>query len=1067
MLLVDPHWDAAPRMSDPSVAAPANNTHVYFGQNVQCVANRATDRDTWYDEEGEPTEYDDEMIEDDGVYWVDEGGMGSWLGDDDHGATVTWIAPWVSGSPVLTVHDNDIPANRRAEVEWPRDDEPEVTAGVQVHIVYVTHVEYYDPVEEQYVPIADCEDWYEWLYLPKGTEAEFRAVHNAGWGVTGWPAGKPVWDDDIPEPSIGETRQVTWTATGEKWIVAGCGNTVAGRVRVIGLQAIEYQHPELGWTVISNPDTNGTIYLPTGTTMKFRAKRDPEGTAWPRDCPEWYLGEELQENGEDPALQEVTFSQAGPYHLSAWCGDEFVVHIKVFNPTVEVTAYARDGTTALGNKVTVGAFVRLNEDDDDADGGGAVQDKDDPDVRLGDGTPKEDDLIRVHLDLADEFARLTTGLVVLKRDSENIRVWKSPYKGGAGNEMVFNEAANKEKRYNLSQAAGRQAFASDVRDTDVWVEGWIASDGLKDTGISLIYRNAAGNTVSSDLVKFTVIRTLITVCGSDETTAVRLDRKEDPGAYVWYNRDDDDGNDTEDRDDLTAYVNGEDDLLKTTLAFNAFFEGLQSGTVVIEREDERLRLWKQKQKGPGQQIAFDSNRRAYDLSQPSQKNAFTADIYGHTLWLEGYAVSAAPRDTGLTLIYEDPAGHEVCRERINATVLRLEATAMSFNHDRSDTSDAVNLRRDGTANGKIYAPEWRVDGTDLGTEPDSCDAVLYFRNTARPAIHVDFAITPHLNSARVRAVGLRASLGGSAVLSMGDLGDARDTWHTLTFASGAVDGVVFTATDTAANCVLREEARFQWEANELGGVTVPPFKFTLAGQGKPIMIYTILDRVDSPWNIRDTAGADPEQPWACVLEYATRNIYRGVQWGMGATDVNTIADRITWAINQCGRYEYLEATYTRVDTAGQWWFKVGIFTNQLAGPVPGTHWVNCHDVSLAVVAYSNILGSGLSRMYLGPPLGDPDFTTNPICSIGPVGADVNVDANWRTWDWLNHGVAWRGPDADTSAVYDGCAHVDSDGDPAAQPPRTPELPRNSVFTIYRGRLGGNPRRVGLVPFRIE
>jgi hypothetical protein len=203
---------------------------------------------------------------------------------------------------------------------------------------------------------------------------------------------------------------------------------------------------------------------------------------------------------------------------------------------------------------------------------------------------------------------------------------------------------------------------------------------------------------------------------------------------------------------------------------------------------------------------------------------------------------------------------------------------MSFNHDRSaHTNDAMNLRRNGSANGKVRAPEWCVDGVDLGTEPDTYDAVLYLRNMARPTVLVSFVVTPPIGSARVRGVGRRASLDGSTILSIGNLGDAAETWRGLTFTSGAVNDVVFTATDTPANFVLREEARFEWEANELAGVSVPPFRFTPAGQRKPVKVYTILDIPQDPWNPSDTTGSDTNQPWDSVLDIVTQANYRGVQ----------------------------------------------------------------------------------------------------------------------------------------------------------------------------------------------
>jgi len=68
----------------------------------------------------------------------------------------------------------------------------------------------------------------------------------------------------------------------------------------------------------------------------------------------------------------------------------------------------------------------------------------------------------------------------------------------------------------------------DIKNKDVWVEGSSASAALKDTGLSLIYRDVADKDVCADPVKVTVIDSSLTLYKRDGTTAVAMDKEADP-----------------------------------------------------------------------------------------------------------------------------------------------------------------------------------------------------------------------------------------------------------------------------------------------------------------------------------------------------------------------------------------------------------------------------------------------------------------------------------------------------------------------------------------------------------
>jgi tetratricopeptide (TPR) repeat protein len=899
--LLDGYWDPDPPIEPPEVTAPADGTYAYAGQEVQCHATRAYDEDTYYEgEQGTPDE--DELVDETAVHWVCQEGVGQWK-DGNTGLSPIWLGAEGTMTCVLRVKDRDLWASEREENQARADLEEDewVTDATSVKMVRVDHIEYQDPVNG-WVGVGGWETGEGEVYVPLGAQCSFRACHNPN--VEGWPTGKPTWGGTAEGETNGDLRDVTLTTLDQKTISASCGNTITITLKPVRISALQYDHPVNGWTTVSVPGTPGTLAIPVGSTVTFRAVRDPAGEDWPSGCPAWTLDDDPLELGEDPAVQELTFEEEQNYDLKAQCGNMVVLHVMVFDPTVEMTAYARDGTTALGDKVTVAAHVRLNEDDDDADGGGTVQDKDDNDVRLPDGTPTEDDLIKVRFTFDPGFEHLQVGKVVLKRENSKIRLWKKHYKGGSANEFAFDQAGNTEKVYNLSNATHRSAFLSDVRDTNAWVEGSVASGGLKDTGLLLIYRDQDDEEVDSDLVKFTVIRSNLVPYTADGATPIFLDKRDTPGVYIWYNRDDDDQNDTEDRDDVLTTVTGEDDLLKVQCLFNNFFATLQAGRVVLERVNATLRLWRSSTKGDGQEIGFTNNRKVYDLSG-QDRQAFLDQVHGKNLWLEGYEYSANLRDTSLSLIYEDPNGKEVCRSSVVYTVLKLDVTHIAFNVDRSGIfADGMNIRRSGTANTEIRAPEWWGDSADQDTEPDTNDAKCY-QADSQVTVRARITVTPSLKSVEIAAIGTRAATGD---LSLGNLGAERGvahSWTSVAFESGVSTGdtveslagfVQFLPQNNTTCCIQREEAKWQFQIRSVNADYVfLPLSVTAPGQRAWITIYTTWAAPLYPWSTVDTDDDDPRHPWVSALEFVTQTAN-----AKGRTDYSAMVQLTTYLFSGHG-----------------------------------------------------------------------------------------------------------------------------------------------------------------------
>ncbi|NIA15997.1 MAG: hypothetical protein GWP08_18185, partial [Nitrospiraceae bacterium] len=131
-----------------------------------------------------------------------------------------------------------------------------------------------------------------------------------------------------------------------------------------------------------------------------------------------------------------------------------------------------------------------------------------------------------------------------------------------------------------------------------------------------------------------------------------------------------------------------DDMVKVHFGFS-FNTLLDTGKVVIKRDDTKIKLWKDSDKGAGQEIVFDQagdTEKVYDLSDGDQKTAFAADIKDQDRWVEGYEASTDMKDSGLTLLYRDTDDKDVCEGPVKYTVFKID---LDVNAD-GDTDDAVD-----------------------------------------------------------------------------------------------------------------------------------------------------------------------------------------------------------------------------------------------------------------------------------------------------------------------------------------------------------------------------------------
>ena len=288
-----------------------------------------------------------------------------------------------------------------------------------------------------------------------------------------------------------------------------------------------------------------------------------------------------------------------------------------------------------------GAYVAYNNDDDDADGGGTTADKDDSSVA------GEDDLIKFKFEFPDIFESLITGKVVIERENTKINLWRQQTKNNQG--IAFD--GNNKKTYVLSNPTEKNNFTLEILNKDLWVEGYSPSSTLKDTHLKLSYTDSSDTEIYSDYIKLTVFGTELKTYKRDGTE-LKIDKEKNPGNYIVYNNDDDDGDRTIDVSDPPATAN-EDDLQKVTFKFDFtnIFDSLQTGKVIIERSNDKLKLWKEMART--NEITFTSNKKTYDLSTSGGRTNFSNDIKNKDLYVEGANKSSSVKDTEFILKYID------------------------------------------------------------------------------------------------------------------------------------------------------------------------------------------------------------------------------------------------------------------------------------------------------------------------------------------------------------------------------------------------------------------------------
>jgi hypothetical protein len=586
----------------------------------------------------------------------------------------------------------------------------------------------------------------------------------------------------------------------------------------------------------------------------------------------------------------------------------------------------------------------------------------------------------------------------------------------------------------------------------LYVEAIDASTALADVQIKVELDpdgDGPADWVCLDAVRLTVLRLGLTVYGGDGATAVKFRCKSEPGAFVWLNRDDDDENDQEDRED-TYGSSADDDLIRVRCDFSNLFSTLEKGTVILQRDNDRIRLWKNPEKAgePGEsEIVFQDDQRCYDLSTAQGREDFQTEVLQKDLWLEGVASSEQLGDTGLWLFYQCDLAQDVGEDYVALTVLQFEVTHVAFNHDRTGhADDAVSIRTDGNAGTKIEAPEWVVDNQDAGTDPQKNEPALYVAGQSVTVL-VRFRCTPEIASASIRAVGSRTQEGGLSLGNLGAAEGAAESWKTVTFDAGISVGsqvpagtgeegfVAFAPQNKTANAVQLEDVKWQFRIKSIGGDSAIPWLCINApGQKKRIRLYTILEVPKAPWT-GDTAGDDKKQPWTAVLE-------KSCNWAKEKASNSEALGAVTQGIYDSG-FQYDN------DNGAPSFQMNSQFNLARCIEIWGTGTVNCWDCAAMVCIFGNVIGCDSSRWHITRNGG---FLLNYIKAIGRDWTNNPFSRTPRV-GFSHHWTAWQ-------EVFDACLMVDDAAPPGSASPSSSTLPKTMESTEYLDKLVDPSNRTG-------
>ncbi len=311
---------------------------------------------------------------------------------------------------------------------------------------------------------------------------------------------------------------------------------------------------------------------------------------------------------------------------------------------VTLTAMTQDDAFNRPTDYLTGRAVLLDLDVD-ADNNGAINEADDLLEEKPGGIQATGTVKQVTLKLAPAGLTGTLKLLAVSGGSR-IRVWRDAGKTSA-----------------LTLPAEWELSGGYTFPTALYVEGIDASAAVRDVHLCLRY-TAAEDQYVDDGIRLTVLKVDLDIDVDDDGDVDETDesKEESPGAIVFENWDNDDGDAAHTPDKDKTSVTGENDLVPL---YPKLEPTLTTGTLKLEATagGSRVKVWTSATKGTEVTLP-----KTWDL---------TTETVPTTLYLEGYDESASANDIELKLSYAN-GGSSICDNKLKITVVRQNLGVASY-----------------------------------------------------------------------------------------------------------------------------------------------------------------------------------------------------------------------------------------------------------------------------------------------------------------------------------------------------------------------------------------------------
>jgi len=377
-----------------------------------------------------------------------------------------------------------------------------------------------------------------------------------------------------------------------------------------------------------------------------------------------------------------------------------------YTMTATYTYMADSDSDQSGDLVVFSGNVDVGGEDGDPDD---PEDErpwdDDQEVTVGAflplSTPEEPYRAPVKLSVAND-ADLPEGKMrlLVTGGGDHIEIWSGP----AGGELLY---PNDHKPWEPDPLE----FSAYIAKT-VYMEPKSVT-AVRDIELQLVVgANAGGEWQewTADAAKATIVDVNLAARDLDHAEEYPLPEweEENPGAYVHYNIDSDNGSiegglaPVADKDETDEVAN-ENDLKK--LVGSLLPASLEEGTVVLKRGGSAARVWDHPQKGDSShQVLVDDNEKTWDLSNADQRAHWEANR--DNLYVEGYEED----DSSLTLEFKDPYGNVICSDTVKYTFIGAVCGIR-----QPDWAERLEMHSSHPA---LVHCEWSIMEPERGEDPD-------------------------------------------------------------------------------------------------------------------------------------------------------------------------------------------------------------------------------------------------------------------------------------------------------------------------------------------------------------